>query len=69
MVSGRGCLEPAVSAQPGIGSVRWVSLKKKKKKLKKGMFPTTLVAQSGTSSSTSFILVNIESGMLMLLAS
>lgn len=65
MVSGRGCLEPAVSAQPGIGSVRWVSLKKKKKE----MFPTTLVAHSGTSSSTSFILVNIESGMLMLLAS
>lgn len=28
-VSGRGCLEPAVSAQPGIGSVRWVSLKKR----------------------------------------
>ena len=25
-VSGFLCLEPAVSAQPGLGSVRWVSL-------------------------------------------
>lgn len=28
VVSGGRCLEPAVSAQPGIGSVRWVSLAK-----------------------------------------
>lgn len=52
MVLGRRCLEPAVSAQTGIGSVRWVSLAES--------IPNHPCRHYDTSTTTSFILVNMD---------
>lgn len=55
MVLARRCLEPAVSAQSGIGSVRWVSLAQS--------IPNHPCRHYDTSTTTSFILVNMDSSM------